>query len=276
MTPADRLDRIAEATRDALAGTFEALAPGVADFSSYDVLAHGTDALEECQPPAIVAHVAPTDGVTGPAVLTLSVAGVRRLAAVMGAIEEEEAEFGGDDVGDRELTAFREVTGKATAAVASAVTAVADRDVSFRPASVRVAEAATDLRLSVEVGTHAAVVPFTLLGEPGYFVLLLPSGLGSEPSSLAAAGSAPAVVSDTPLSGALRSVNVRVWAELGRTQMPTGQVVGLPSGAIVELDHDAEDAVELYVDGQRYATGRLVVTDDESWGVRIEEILAPL
>ncbi|MDQ5808879.1 MAG: FliM/FliN family flagellar motor switch protein, partial [Actinomycetota bacterium] len=79
---------------------------------------------------------------------------------------------------------------------------------------------------------------------------------------------------EMPLSGALRSVNVRVWAELGRTRMPTGEVVGLPSGAIVELDRDADDAVDLYVDGQRYATGRLVVCDDESWGVRIERILA--
>ena len=66
---------------------------------------------------------------------------------------------------------------------------------------------------------------------------------------------------------------MRVWAELGRTRMPTGQVVGLPSGAIVELDREAEDAVDLYVDGQRYATGRLVVTDDDSWGVRIEHVL---
>jgi flagellar motor switch protein FliN/FliY len=81
-------------------------------------------------------------------------------------------------------------------------------------------------------------------------------------------------VSDTPLSDALRSVNVRVWAELGRTRMPAGQVVALPSGAIVELDRDADDAVDLYVDGQHYATGRLVVTDDASWGVRIERVVA--
>ncbi len=42
----------------------------------------------------------------------------------------------------------------------------------------------------------------------------------------------------------------------------------------VELDREAEDAVDLYVDGQHYATGRLVVTDDESWGVRIERVVA--
>jgi flagellar motor switch protein FliN/FliY len=55
--------------------------------------------------------------------------------------------------------------------------------------------------------------------------------------------------------------------------MPTGEVVGLPGGAIVELDREAEDAVDLYVDGQLYATGRLVVTEDDAWGVRVERIL---
>ena len=261
MTGADRLARIADATRDALAGTLEAVAAGVADVPAFDLVAPGADALEGLEAPAVVAHVAPTDALTGPAVLTLTVAGARKLAAVVGAIDEEEAEFGGDDVGDRELSAFREVT------------AIADREASFRPASVRVAEGSTDLRLPVEVGTHAAVIAFSFLGEQGRFVLLLPDSLGAEPSAVAAAAAAAPVVGDMPLSGALQSVNVRVWAELGRTRMPTGQVVGLPSGAIVELDHDADDAVELYVDGQRYATGRLVVTDDDSWGVRIEQIL---
>jgi hypothetical protein len=45
-----------------------------------------------------------------------------------------------------------------------------------------------------------------------------------------------------PLGAALHDIDVRVWAELGRTRMPTGQVVGLPGGAIVELDREAEDA----------------------------------
>ncbi|HEX8206692.1 MAG TPA: FliM/FliN family flagellar motor switch protein, partial [Solirubrobacteraceae bacterium] len=168
----------------------------------------------------------------------------------------------------------REASGKLTAAVASAVTAVVDREAGFRPASVRVADSADDLRLAVDAATDAVVVSFTLLGEPGRLVLLLPAGLGSAPPPAALPADAAPDVGEMPLSNALRSVQVRVWAELGRTRMPTGQVVGLPSGAIVELDREAEELVDLYVDGQRYATGRLVVTDDDSWGVRIEHVLA--
>jgi flagellar motor switch protein FliN len=271
---ADRIAAVADAVRDAVAHTFEALAPGMSDVPAPELLDAGADALAGSEAPAVLAHAVPTEGVTGPVLVVLTVPGARRLAAVLGAIDEEEAEFGGGDLGDRELSAVREATTKLTTAVASAITGVVDRDATFRPASVRVAEAATDLSAGVDAGTNAAVVAFTLLGEPGRLVLLVPSELGAEPRAAAAAAGAAAVEGEMPLSGALRSVNVRVWAELGRTRMPTGQVVGLPSGAIVELDRDADDAVDLYVDGQHYATGRLVVTDDDSWGVRIERILA--
>jgi flagellar motor switch protein FliN len=270
----DRAARIGDAVRTAVANTFESFAPGIAEVPPAELVPPGDDALAGTQSPAVLAHAVPTEGVTGPLALTLTVAGTRRLAAVLGAIDEEEAEFGGDELGDRELSAVRDATAKLTAAVASEITAALDRDATFRPASVRVAEAADDLRLTVDPATDAAVVGFTLLGEPGRVVVLVPAatGAGDAPGGAAVAG--PPVETEMPLSGALRSVNVRVWAELGRTRMPTGQVVGLPSGAIVELDREAEDAVDLYVDGQRYATGRLVVTDDESWGVRIEQILA--
>jgi flagellar motor switch protein FliN/FliY len=274
VTAQDRLDQLCAAARDAVAGTFESFAPGIAELPPGEVLEAGADALDGASAPSVVAHAPPTDGATGPALLVLTIQGARRLAAVLGAIDEEEAEFGGNDLGERELSAVREAMTKLTTAVGSAVTSVVDREATFRPASVRVAEGDADLRVPVDVGNHAAAVTFTLLGEPGRLVVLLPSGLGSEPRPAAAPSGADEAGDEMPLSGALRSVNVRVWAELGRARMPTGQVVGLPSGAIVELDRDADDAVDFYVDGQHYATGRLVVTDDESWGVRIERILA--
>lgn len=266
--------RVGEAVRDAVAHTFEGIAAGISDVPPAEVLDAGADALAGTDSPAVLAHAVPTEGVTGPITVVLTVSGARRLAAVLGAIDEEEAEFGGGDLGDRELGAVREATAKLTSAVAAAVTGVVDREASFRPASVRVCDAQRDLSIDVAAGTTAAVVNFTLLGEPGRLVLLVPAELGSEPRVAAAPLAGEPVENEMPLSGALRSVNVRVWAELGRARMPTGHVVGLPSGAIVELDRDADDAVDLYVDGQHYATGRLVVTDDESWGVRIERILA--
>jgi flagellar motor switch protein FliN/FliY len=64
-----------------------------------------------------------------------------------------------------------------------------------------------------------------------------------------------------------------VWAELGRAQMPSAELVGLPSGAVVELDRQADEAIDLYVNGTRFATGRLVVVDGTDWAVRIETLL---
>ena len=66
---------------------------------------------------------------------------------------------------------------------------------------------------------------------------------------------------------------VRVWAELGRTRMPSGRVVALPAGAVVELDREVDAPIDLYADGMRFATGRLLVTEDGGLAVRIEQVL---
>jgi flagellar motor switch protein FliN/FliY len=80
-----------------------------------------------------------------------------------------------------------------------------------------------------------------------------------------------------PLEETLRNIPVRVWVELGRAAMPAGRLAGLPPGEVVELDRDVDDPVELYVDGMRFATGRLVVSDDDGapLALQIESIVAP-
>ena len=54
--------------------------------------------------------------------------------------------------------------------------------------------------------------------------------------------------------------------------MPVADAVQLPPGGLVELDRGAEEPVDVLVNGRRFATGRLVLVDDE-WAVRIEEVL---
>jgi flagellar motor switch protein FliN/FliY len=76
-----------------------------------------------------------------------------------------------------------------------------------------------------------------------------------------------------PMGDALRAVPVRVWAELGRARMPAGNSLSLPTGSVVELDREVDDAVDLYVDGMRCATGRLLVADDGSLQLAIDEVL---
>ena len=65
---------------------------------------------------------------------------------------------------------------------------------------------------------------------------------------------------------------MRVWAELGRTNMPVGRAVNLATGAVVDLDRAPDDPVDLFVNGRRFATGRLLLVEDE-WAVRIETVL---
>jgi flagellar motor switch protein FliN/FliY len=122
-----------------------------------------------------------------------------------------------------------------------------------------------------------------ICGEPARLVQLVPSAFVVRMSSaLDDMGAELGAVPDRGPAGAagpaahkpsLAGIPVRVWAELGRARMPSAQIVGLPPGAVVELDKQADDAIDLYVNGTHFATGRLVVVDGTDWAVRIEHVL---
>ncbi len=71
----------------------------------------------------------------------------------------------------------------------------------------------------------------------------------------------------------LRSIFVRVWAELGRTHLPLGGALELAQGAVVELDQQVDAPVELFANGLCFANGSLVVTGAGAWGVQVGELL---
>jgi flagellar motor switch protein FliN len=71
----------------------------------------------------------------------------------------------------------------------------------------------------------------------------------------------------------LLAVGVRFWAELGRAELPLAEAVALGTGAIVDLDREPSEPVDVYVNGTRFATARLLVVDGE-WAIRLEEIVA--
>jgi len=79
---------------------------------------------------------------------------------------------------------------------------------------------------------------------------------------------------DSPEHGEiLRSIFVRVWAELGRTHLPLGDALTLTPGALVELDQTAEAPVELFANGLCFANGVLVVTAEGQWAVQLSTLL---
>jgi flagellar motor switch/type III secretory pathway protein FliN len=70
---------------------------------------------------------------------------------------------------------------------------------------------------------------------------------------------------------ALLDMPLRVWAEIGRTRLPAAYVVGMPEGAIVDLDCEPDEPADLFVNGRHFGTGRLVLVDGE-WALRVESL----
>ena len=66
-------------------------------------------------------------------------------------------------------------------------------------------------------------------------------------------------------------VEVTVSAELGRVTIPIGDLVELGEGSVVELNRSVTSPVDLMAQGQRVATGEVVVIDD-CFAVRIKSI----
>ena len=54
--------------------------------------------------------------------------------------------------------------------------------------------------------------------------------------------------------------------------MPLGSALGLPIGAVLDLDRPAESPVDLYVNGVRLGRGQLLVTEEGEWAVSLESL----
>jgi flagellar motor switch protein FliN/FliY len=72
---------------------------------------------------------------------------------------------------------------------------------------------------------------------------------------------------------ALLDVSLRVWAEIGRTRMPLADAVALGEGMLVDLDTEHDEPIELYVNGLRLGSGRLVTVEGE-WALVVDEVTA--
>ena len=73
-------------------------------------------------------------------------------------------------------------------------------------------------------------------------------------------------------AASLLDMPLRVWAEIGRTRLPAAYVVGMPQGAIIDLDCEPDEPAELFVNGRLFGTGRLVLVDGE-WALRVESLV---
>jgi flagellar motor switch protein FliN/FliY len=289
MTTDDALIRLGQSTSEALTGVLEMFAPGKIHAGEVTVVAGDRNPMESIPVPAVATSVSYVDGVTGANVFVMTLDGARKLAAAMMGMEQPEDPHA-PELSELELSAVSEAMNQMMASAAIAISSVLGTEVEIGTPETKTFTDVAQAADAYPQTPHGVRASFSVCGEPCRLLQLVPNAfvvrmtraldeLGSEvtPAEPAAAGAAPtaAGASAGPGIPSLAGIPVRVWAELGRAQMPSAQVVGLPSGAVVELNRSADEPIDLYVNGRRFATGRLMVVDGTDWAVRIETVLAP-
>jgi flagellar motor switch protein FliN len=265
------LQRLGASTADAVLAVLRNFSASGVVPGAVRVVPPGASPFSDATLPAVAAGVSYVDGVTGGNVLFIGLQGARRLAAAMNGTDPETVEPGGE-LSELELSAVGEAMNQMMSAAAVATSHVLGDEVEIAPPDVRIVEDHATAAAAWDHPGHATVVSFTFCGAPCLLVQLVPNAFIVR-MTRALDELTHQEYDDAPLGDALRDVRVRVWAELGRTRMPSGRVVALPGGQVVELDRDVEAPIDLYADGMRFATGRLLVTEDGGLAVRIEHVL---
>ncbi len=273
----EALERLGKSTAEVCVGVLEMFAPGKISLGEIRVTGDARSVLASSPVPAVAMSVSYVDGVTGGNVFLITLEGARRLAASMMGMEEPE-DPDAVELSELELSAVSEAMNQMMAQAAAATSAVLGTEVEISTPDTKTFTSADEITDAYPHTPHAIHIPMEIVGEPARLVQLVPNAFVVRMSSAlddmgaelpAATSGAPAGEASKP---SLAGIPVRVWAELGRTRMASAQVVGLPPGAVVELDKQADDAIDLYVNGTRFATGRLVVVDGTDWAVRIEHV----
>jgi flagellar motor switch protein FliN len=290
ITPREALMRLGASTAEAIAQVLEMFAPGAVERGDVTVLADGVSPFANVARGAIATSVSYVDGVTGANIFVLTPAGARSLATAMGA-PAEEAEAGAEapPLSELEMSALAEAANQTMAAAAGAIGVVLGQAIEISTPDTRVLESPAAADDVYGTAPHAISTTFLIAGEacrliqlvPRAFVVRMVRAIDDESAQRAGAqgspsGGAASMVDASPhslaLEDALGGIRLRVWAELGRSHMPLGTALGLPIGAVVDLDRTADAPVDLYVNGMRFAQGQLVVTDEGEWAVSIDQL----
>jgi flagellar motor switch protein FliN len=269
----DALVRLGRSTADAITGVLEMFAPGKVEAGDVTVVDSPFDGLPT---PAVATSVSYVDGVTGANVFVMTLDGARQLAAAMMGMQEPE-QPDAPELSELELSAVAEAMNQMMASAAIAISSVLGTEVEIGTPETRTFAASDEAAGAYPETPHAIRAAFTVCGEPCRLVQLVPNAFvvrmttALDEFAADAADVAPGSAARPSLAG----IPVRVWAELGRARMQSAELVALPTGAVVELNRGADEPIDLYVNGRRFATGRLMVVDGTDWAVRIETVLAP-
>jgi flagellar motor switch protein FliN len=283
VTPRDALMRLGASTAEAVAQVLDTFVPGEVERGDVTVLAEGAPPFANLPPGAIASSVSYVNGVTGANIFVLAPQGARRLAAAMG-VADSEGDGTAEELSELELSAIAEASNQTMAAAAGAISLVIGQEIQISPPETKVLTSSAMAAEAFGTAPHAISTTFLIAGEACRLIQLVPSAfvvrmvraideLGLEDTQgQGGEDNRPAGPATLGLEEALGAIKLRVWAELGRTRLPLTRALGLPVGAVVALDCEAEDPVHLYVNGLRFAQGHLIVAGDGEWGIAIDEL----
>ncbi len=293
VTPREALMRLGASTAEAVAQVLEAFAPGHVERGEVTVMPDGQTPFSNLPVGALATSVSYVDGVTGANIFVLAPAGARALAGAMGVPAPDPGPDGDmpEELSELELSAVAEAANQTMAAAASAISLVIGQEIEISPPDTRVLTGSSAAAEAYGKAPHSTSTTFLVAGEACRLIQLIPAafvmrmvraidelGMRGEASGESAVGGPPVLRpgGDAPatlgVAEAIGGVKLRVWAELGRTQLPLGRALELPLGAVVDLDCAADAPVDLFVNGLCFAQGHLLVTDDGEWAIVIDEL----
>jgi flagellar motor switch protein FliN/FliY len=275
----EALIRIAASTAEAIVQTLERIAPGRVTRGDVSIVPDDTSPFAQITPGSAAAGVSYVDGATGASVFVAPPETARVLAGGMGVELDGDATDARAEVGELELSAIAEAANQMMSAAAGALGVVLGQEVEISPPTTKLIDAPATAEALFGTAPHATSTSFTVAGAPCRLIQLIPSGfvmrVARALEDLDERGpSGDGIASTAGLTETLSGIKVRVWAELGRTALPFRDALELPLGSVVELDRPVEAPVDLYVNGLRFAHGRLMVSDDERWVFCLDELLA--
>ena len=282
----EALTHLGASTAEAVARVLEMFVPGGVERGEVSVIAEGKNPFANLPTGGIAASVRYVDGVTGANVFLMPAACARGLATAMGAGEQEDG-----PLTELEMSAVGEASNQMLASAAAAISVVIGQEIDISPPDVRILDLDTEPGEAWGTAPHACSTSFMIAGEPCRLVQLVPNAFVvrmaraideiSMEKTAADYGSAAAdgeggVNVGVPITEKLGEINLRVWAELGRTQLPIGEALELPVGGVVDLDRTADAPVDLFINGLCFGHGNLLVTEDGEWAIEVLALNKPV
>jgi flagellar motor switch protein FliN/FliY len=282
----EALTHLGASTAEAVARVLDMFVPGGVERGDVSVTADGQNPFVNLPAGGVAASVRYVDGVTGANVLLMPAKCARGLATAMGAGEQEDG-----PLTELEMSAVGEASNQMLASAAAAISVVIGQEIDISPPDVRIID--TDIDAADVWGTapHACSTSFTIAGEPCRLVQLVPNAfvvrmaraideISMEQTaadySNASGDGEGGITASVPMTEKLNEINLRVWAELGRTRLPIGEALELPIGAVVDLDRTADSAVDLFINGLCFGHGNLLVTEDGEWAIEVLTLNKPV